>query len=254
MFLVFRDLENPPPHQIPLESGEIRHLRARRLSPGAEAALGDGKGKRWSGILAPDQKSILLDHPERPLEKKEGRRILCSALPAGNRWDWLLQKAVELGVTDIHPLIFQYSERREYSLSRGRRIILEAAAQARRFTLPLLAPPVELRKIGETLPAGIQPLVFHRESSGESAAPEERVVGVGGSRKEVVVGDPAVEINAAIIGPEGGFTAGELAYFRERGWPLVALGDNILRVETAALAALVYFLIQGGETRIGVGW
>lgn len=239
MFLIFRDLNSLPPQQVLLEADEIRHLRARRLAPGAAAALGDGRGKRWSGELAPDQKSILLQDPGQPLEKKEGRRILCPALPAGNRWDWLVQKAVELGVTDIFPLIFRHSERREFSLSRGRRIVREAAAQAQRFTLPQLAGPLRLTQIEGALPPDAQPLVFHRVGPvGSGALP------LGG---EV---HPAPPVDTAIIGPEGGFTTDELTFFQERGWGLVALGETVLRVETASLAALAFFLIQSGEFRI----
>ena len=215
LFLIYRKIETQVPDSLPLDAEEIRHIRARRLSPGAAIFLGDGLSRRWRGFLSQNGREFILDIPADVVIRKEPSLSLYTAVPDGRRWFWLLQKATELGVSDIFPVLYRRSNPHSFSKARAQRVILEAAAQSRRFFLPNLHPAVAFGKLSEKLPSGVCPVLF--DGRGETDFPLSE---------------------AAIVGPEGGFSEEELSVCKEIGWPVASLGGNVLRVETAAIAAL----------------
>jgi 16S rRNA (uracil1498-N3)-methyltransferase len=221
MFLLFRDLDLQPAARLALESEETRHVRARRLQAGDQVFVGNGRGRRWSGVLQAGLKTLVLG-ADAPQSFPEPERILLVSPASGKRWDWLIQKATELGVTIIHPLLCAFTERKEVSPDRSRRILLEAAAQSRRFTLPKI----------------VEPLAF-------SAAVSQVSSGAG----ESILLDPSGQLPvnqltfseaslSIFVGPEGGFHPEELEQARAGNIQIARLGRTILRTETAALAAL----------------
>jgi len=229
VFLVFREIGGEPPSKLHLTADEIRHLRARRLRPGDELFLGDGRSRRWRGELGPDGSSLILPK-NAPFYQREERAIyLCSAVPSGKRWDILLQKATELGMTHLIPMKGKRSERVEFSKERMDRIVMEAAAQSRRFFLPCIFPLCTVSDIPGLLPEGTEIFFLDPDAS---------------SRPLSTFGIPAGPI-AVVAGPEGGFAKEEIKFAKEAGWHAASLGDNVLRVETASIAALAYFLIAG---------
>jgi 16S rRNA (uracil1498-N3)-methyltransferase len=233
MFLIFRDLKIPPA-AVALSAEESRHARALRLRAGDSVFLGDGHSRRYRYVLAADGRSI--ECPAAPVAEDapapviESPTALYTALPEGRRFDWLLQKATELGVTLIQPILTEYGEKRGLNLERARRIVLEAASQSRRFRLP------EIRDI-LTLPRAIEELV----AGGGSVV----VLDPRGDRR--VRDLPPSDAPAYFVGPEGGFSAGELDLLRQSGAAICRVNDScgILRVETAALAALAWRAMAG---------
>lgn len=196
---------------IPQLSSEDRHHleRVLRLKPGAPLALGDGAG-RWRtatfGPLVECTSEVFTERfPAVPLS-------LTVALPKGDRADWLLQKATELGIDELvvleseHSVVRWPAPRRERQLERVRRIVRSAAAQSRRAWLPAVGGPVDF---------------------GAAAARPGTVLAVPGG------GPLAPGWQNVMIGPEGGWSETELGH----GLPTVGLGPQVLRVETAALAA-----------------
>jgi 16S rRNA (uracil1498-N3)-methyltransferase len=171
----------------------------------------------------------------RTLEKLEAqvagvRLILCAALVKFDRFEWMIEKATELGVAEIVPFEAARSERgleraAEKRVERWRRIALEASQQSRRANLPEVQAPVafedavaqaaEFRYVLDEEPGGINLT---------AAMPDAE------RRAEDSV--------ALMIGPEGGWTDAERAAFVAAGWTRVSLGPLILRSETAALAGL----------------
>lgn len=168
------------------------------------------------------------------LEKLPARRTrphveLFAALIRFEKFEWIVEKATELGVAAIHPVVAERSEKGLEAAAwkraeRWRRIVREACEQSRRATLPELADPLpEL----PALPAGFT----HRFVCDELAGATPVVSALPAMRTK----DDRI---ALLIGPEGGWTDRERAGFEPGEWTPVSLGDSVLRAETAAIAAV----------------
>ncbi len=236
MFLIFRDFRDEPALPLALTPEEFRHIRARRLRPGEPVHIGNGRGVRLCGPLADDQRSVSELLPDRTRREVLRPLYLCTAVPSGKRWDWLLEKATELGVSHIVPVRYRRSDRIRISPERARRIFEQAGAQSQAFHLPELLPECDLSELHACLPPNAHPMVPHPEA-------EARLGEAAGA--EGIVGVPTF-----IIGPEGGFAPDELDYFRRRKWSSYAMGPSILRIETAALAALAWVASAGGANPV----
>ena len=146
-----------------------------------------------------------------------------------DRMEWALEKAVELGVTSIVPVIAGRTEVHLASaaakrVERWRRIAREASQQARRATEPEIAPPLKLQDAIADQP-GTRVLLSEHETPART------------SLKQLLAQNPSDPLTLA-IGPEGGWTQEELELFEQKGWLFAFLGPTILRTETAAIAAL----------------
>lgn len=154
---------------------------------------------------------------------------LCAALVKFDHFEWMIEKATELGVSEIVPFEAARSERgleraAEKRLERWRRIALEASQQARREHLPDVREPVDFDTAIDL--SGANRYALDEEPGGPpllAALPEVRL---------------SDDIVSLLIGPEGGWTAEERAAFLAAGWQRVSLGPLILRAETAAVAGL----------------
>jgi 16S rRNA (uracil1498-N3)-methyltransferase len=146
-----------------------------------------------------------------------------------DRMEWAIEKAVELGVTTIVPVIARRTEPHLAKaagkrVERWRRIAREAAQQSRRATGPEIASPVAVKDAAAKT-EGLRILLSEHES------PQRRPL------KEVLAEDSSSPLTLA-IGPEGGWTTDELTLFQGSGWRFASLGPTVLRVETATIAAL----------------
>ena len=161
------------------------------------------------------------------------------AVSKGERMDWIVQKATELGVTRILPIVAHRSDshlaaaaakRRE----RWQRIALQASEQSRRAAPPEIAVPIKLKDLcsAGALPAFGREPVPAANSVGKIVLAESE----NGTCLRDVLNSNSSNVTLA-IGPEGGWTTDELAWFRDAGWEAASLGDNILRAETAAIVA-----------------
>lgn len=157
---------------------------------------------------------------------------LCPALLKKDRFDFVLEKATELGAARIQPLVTRRCVADKLNLDRARAITIEAAEQCARTALPALAEPVKLDALLATWPPE-RALYFADENGGEPAA-----------AAFAAHSGPA----AILTGPEGGFDEAERE--RVRAHPQarpITLGPRILRGETAALAALAVWMAQAGD-------
>jgi 16S rRNA (uracil1498-N3)-methyltransferase len=223
-FLVSR--ATPEGASIDLELGEAKHARVRRVRRGEEVIVLDGLG--WSALAEVDcvtQRSVLVRivaarsprHSESPLDL-----TLAVALLKSDRFDWLVEKATELGVTRIRPLTSRYSLGRPAAgrRERWRQIALAAAKQCGRTVPPDVHPPAAFEAVLREL-AGTK--VLFAEASAPTGLPTEQA---------------ATGRISILIGPEGGFTPEELKEAESAGCHLASLGPRILRAETAAIAAV----------------
>jgi len=166
----------------------------------------------------------------------ECKVTLYAALLKGERFDWLLQKATEVGVSTIQPVITRNTVRKvgaddRNARERWRRIVTEAAEQCGRIRIPEVRPPLALGEIALT---GYDVVLC----AFEAAVPETIARHVSRGTQSV----------ALLIGPEGGFTAEEARHLAEFGPArLVSLGPRTLRAETAGITALTLALAAAGD-------
>jgi 16S rRNA (uracil1498-N3)-methyltransferase len=207
---------------------EAHHLaHVMRAKTGAEVTLFDGSGAEFAArVERVGRSEIELAVLERlEIDRESPVQVtLGVALPKGDRPKWLVEKATELGVARIVPLVTERGNQRESpaAIEKLRRAVIEASKQCGRNRLMEIAAPTPVAKYFAEEPATNHRLLAH--PGGAKTAPgafsEKR-------RQDLV---------SLAIGPEGGFTDAELAQAVELGWSAVDLGPRILRVETAALA------------------
>ncbi len=215
-----------------LEGDDARHLRkVLRAEAGQRYELSDNESVYLAEIegFARDE-VVFRVIEELPAGQPHARLILLAALIRFERFEWLLEKATELGVEQIVPIQAERSEKgleraAAKRLERWLRIVRESSQQARRARLPQLALPALFSNVIRC-PYRFRYLLD--ESSTEAIlpalpAPDQRT--------------PADTI-ALLVGPEGGWTEGERAAALSAGWLPVSVGPHILRAETAAVAAL----------------
>ena len=164
--------------------------------------------------------------------------VLATAVPKGDRFDWLVEKATEIGVTRLVPILAERSavDPRSSKLDRLRRRIVEACKQSGRSRLMELDEPIGWAVWLERGP--IPPARIVADPSGGPLWDGARL--------------PLSEGVAVAVGPEGGFTESEVEAARCAGFRRAALGPTILRVETAAMAAcavVVAWATTGKEGR-----
>ena len=214
----------------------LHHLRTvLRLGPGTELLLLDGQGgccrARLDTVGREQAQATILTRwtvAEHPCPLR-----LLQALPKGDKFDLVLQKGTELGITTFQPVLSGRSIVRQET-SRGmrwQRIVREAARQSRRPRLPTLEP---LRSLHEALTLVDEPLrlVLWEESARplQEVLPPQAPTGV-----------------ALLVGPEGGLAADEVATVRASGFLPVHLGPRILRTETAGLAVAAVLQFRYGD-------
>ncbi len=164
---------------------------------------------------------------------------LLQSLLIREKFEWVLQKATEVGVAQIVPVLtarglVRTKQIEDNKLDRWQRILTEAAEQAHRGRIPRLEPIVPFADVFSRF-VGFDRFLIAAPS--ETVSPREALHGIGRP-------DPAI---ALLIGPEGGFTDEEVALARDKGARAVGLGPRILRTETAAIVASALILYELGE-------
>jgi len=219
---------------IALDQEESGHcIKVLRHRAGDEVSVIDGKGTLLRcRITDSSPKAAQLQ----VLEKVDGfgavpYRLTLACCPTKNndRFEWMVEKAVEMGVDRIVPLIGEYSERRVYKKERAQRIAVSAAKQSLKALVPEICEPVSVKSFLQ------QPL----EGTGLIAACFNDRESITSALSGV---DAATPITV-LIGPEGDFSPEEFRLALAAGYRPVHLGGSRLRTETAALAAVsaVYF-------------
>lgn len=210
-----------------------------RLAPGDTIFLLDGRGATYPAeVLMVERRRVVVrlgEHQE-PQPEFPCRVTLCLGMLKAAKFEWVLQKATELGVAAIQPLLTERAVAAtemtgEAKQRRWQRILTEAVEQCGGDRLPTLGAPRPLAGALESMPPGAIAL-FPWEVA--EAAPL-RVTLAG--TIAAAGGVPAVSDVYIFIGPEGGFSAAEAALAKRHGALLVTLGARILRAETAALVA-----------------
>jgi len=209
-----------------------------RLAPGAVVSLFNGRDGEWSArieTLAKSGVALRAERRTRPQTPPSDLWLLFAPIKGG-RIDSVAEKATELGVSVLWPILTRRTEARRVNLDRLVANTIEAAEQCERLDVPEVREPIELDRLPADLGNGRT--VFICAEAGEATPIVEAVR----SR----VDRPA----AFLIGPEGGFTPEEFAWLRARPDVVpVGLGPRVLRADTAAFAALSCFQALAGDWR-----
>ncbi|WBS04141.1 16S rRNA (uracil(1498)-N(3))-methyltransferase [Pseudoduganella sp. SL102] len=223
----------------PLATGQLldlpaevaHHIHVVRLAPGDALTLFNGTGGQYEAELVEVGKK----RATAEIKAFDGREAelpypvtLAQALPEGTKMDWIIEKAVELGVTAVQPLAARRcvvrlsAERAQKKLEHWQGVIVAAAEQSGRNRLAALAGPVDFRDWLGTPATGPRLLLSPRATAslvewGSQAGPQPVTL---------------------LVGPEGGFTDEEEDAAVRAGATMVSMGPRVLRTETAALAAV----------------
>jgi 16S rRNA (uracil1498-N3)-methyltransferase len=219
--------------RLTLEGQPANYLAAvLRLTPGDTVKLFDDRTGEWLAEIVDAGKKRVALRVTRMLREREAVPdlwLLFAPIKRG-RIDWIAEKATELGVARLVPVVTQRTIVERVNIERLFAHMVEAAEQCERTALPELAQPVKLERLLADWPAG-RTLLFADEQGG---APLADVAAAGPS--------------AILIGPEGGFTSDEreavLALADARA---VSLGPRILRADTAAVAAVSLWMARAGD-------
>jgi len=216
---------------VTLGTDEARHLReVLRLKAGDEVYVFDGRGREFRCNIVSTKRDVAELHIEAEVEpakpESQLQLNLCVALLKGEKFDLVVQKATELGVRKVTPLITRYADihLRDESdaakrVSRWQRIALEAAKQSGRAFVPEISMPVAF----DSVTAGGLGVMFS-ERGGETL-------------KSLIEHAPSHV--TSLVGSEGGWSDEEIESARARNFHVITLGGRVLRAETAAITVAV---------------
>lgn len=229
-----------PGATVELAADAAHHaLKVLRVGAGDTAILFDGRGGQWRATLHPAGKALratLEEFDDIDCEPPLALTLV-QGLPAGDKMDLVVQKAVELGVRRIQPVVAKRSlvrlsgERAERRVTHWRNIAIAACEQSGRNTVPAVAPILDLP----------QYLGMAAQENGLRF-----ICAPGATRSLRDLAAPAVPVSL-LVGPEGGFDESELLAARAAGFHPVGLGPRVLRTETAGLGALAAMMALWGD-------
>jgi 16S rRNA (uracil1498-N3)-methyltransferase len=239
---LFVDVPLAPGHSLPLPREAAQHaLRVLRLQAGDPVTLFNGDGRQYRARLAtadPRAASVHIEAAEMPARESCLRITLIQALARGEKMDWIIQKATELGAARILPVTSGRSEvrlddaRGKKRLEHWRAIAIAACEQCGRNVIPGIAAPESLKAC----------LAAHPQANTEA----RWMLHPGGTVRLRDAVPAATEVMLA-VGPEGGFSDNDLSALRDAGFRDLALGPRVLRTETAGLAAMAALQAVHGD-------
>jgi len=239
---LFTDQSLTAGDRVVLKGNVAQHLgRVLRARAGDHIALFNGDGQEFAATVVNVSKrevSVDIGEAHAPNTESQVHTMLGLCLSKGDRFDWGIQKATELGVGAIIPL---QSERVDFAIPTDRiekrvahwqQIAISACEQCGRVKVPSITPPQSLVSWVENVSAE-QKWVLHCADDTGASAP--------------AVTEGAPQDAALLIGPEGGLTNQEFAAASAEGFQLLQLGPRVLRTETAPAAALSVLSVFWGE-------
>lgn len=211
-------------------TGDVAHYIARvlRLGPGAPVQIFNGSGQEWPGeVVAAGKREVVVKlqapvegMPDSPLHTHLGQ-----TMSRGDRMDWAIQKAVELGVNQITPLFTErcevklQGERADKRQAHWQQVAVSACEQCGRSVVPVIHPPVALQDWMASLTSDLKLVLHHRTEQDLDQLPHPTSL-------------------ALLIGPEGGLSADEIQQAEAAGFIAARFGPRVLRTETAPVVAL----------------
>jgi len=232
-FFFFPDIQQS---EVFLSEDESKHcIRVLRLLKDDHVKLVDGKGNLYTGVIKdPDLRKCRIEIIH--IEKEYGKRdhylhVAIAPTKSMERFEWFLEKSVEIGIDEITPLICDRSERKHIRTDRAEKIMVSAIKQSGRAYLPVLNPLTELEQF--ILESGnTSKIICHCESN---ELPTLREV-IRDKSKTLIM-----------VGPEGDFTRDEIALAMEYQFLEAGLGPFTYRTETAGIQVCSIFNFVHGK-------
>ena len=217
---------------VRLDRDESGHcVKVLRHREGDSLSIIDGKGSLYTCTLleADPKQAVARIESVQPSFGAHPYRLTMAVCPTKNmdRYEWFAEKATEVGVDRIVPVIGERSERRVVKTERLERIVLSAAKQSLKGAVPRILPACSVSEFIEGAPEGALKLICHCHEL--ESLPREGVSSAleGARGREICI----------LIGPEGDFSPSEVELALSKGWNSIHLGESRLRTESAALVA-----------------
>jgi 16S rRNA (uracil1498-N3)-methyltransferase len=199
-----------------------------RMKVGERVSLTDGKGTKAEAIITDDHKKkceVQILNLEKQTQPKRTVSIAISLLKNSARYEWFLEKATEIGVAEILPLICDRTEKEKFRFDRLNQILISAMLQSQQCWLPTLHQPVLFSKLIEA-------------SIADPNFAEQRFIAhCSDANKNDLLSVKKQHSSIILIGPEGDFTVTEIELAIQNGFMPVTLGNTRLRTETAGIVA-----------------
>lgn len=223
--------------EIKIEGPQASYLiHVLRMQTGAEILLFNGQDGEWLAKLITIKKKFVVVQLicQERLQTTPSNLIYCFALLKNARLDYMVQKAVEMGVSVLQPIITHHTQVTRINIARMEANVIEAAEQCGILSLPTCVPAVSLKELLARWD-GTQPLFF----CDETHKPHNPLALL----KKYKMPTPGV-----LIGPEGGFSHEEQNFLKQHSFVIpISLGPRILRADTAAVAALTLLNVTVGD-------
>lgn len=225
--------------EMPLSSSQTHYLlRVMRFSAGDDILIFNGRDGEWLATISEKLKKVFVVIPKIQIREQCANKgpVLLFSLIKNDRAGFLIEKACELGASELYPVLTKYSQRREVSVKRFYKRAIEAAEQSGRLSVPRVHDAMPLDALLKSWPSNGN-LLFCDENC------------------KVPIKDALVKCNkgswAILIGPEGGFSVEERHDINSYAYTTaVSLGAQILRSETAGIVALSLLEIMISETEL----
>ena len=242
---IYCDQELSPGQTLFLPAGAARHVQVLRLQPGSPLTLFNGIGPKGGGeyeatVVQMGRSDVQVQVGVHHAVEREARLSvhLAVGMPANDRMDWLVEKATELGVTSIQPLMTERSvlrlsgERAGKKVAHWQSVAIASCEQCGGNRVPRI-------EIVRTLPQWLA------TQASETTTHQRLLLSLGSDARAIghFRGAPHLQDISFLSGPEGGLSPAEEKAARLAGFEGLSLGPRVLRAETAALAALVAFLV-----------
>ena len=225
-----------------LDKDESMHcVKVLRHKVGDSIDIIDGKGSLYHCVIescSPKETIALTESVESEWGAHNYKLRMAVAPPKNiERYEWFVEKATEIGLDEIYPIIGDYSQRKVLKTERLKRIVLSAAKQSLKGAVPTIYEPMSVRDFiveSERFEDDCEKVICYCDDLTDSN--KSLITNILKGKKNVAI----------MIGPEGDFSKEEAQFALEKGFKMASLGSSRLRIETAALTAVgvTYFLNQ----------
>ena len=227
--LPFFFIESVSGNLVQLDESNSKHIvQVLRMEEGEKLNLTDGRGNLFvAAITKADKKkcSVNIVSTEKIPSPERKISICISLLKNSNRFEWFLEKATEIGIDEIIPLLCKRTEKQNFRLDRMQQILISAMIQSKQCWMPSLHEPVKFNSLFDT----DKPNSFQQKFIAHCIPEEKRDLA------DLLNSNLASQI--ILIGPEGDFTADEIEKARQHHFIPVSLGETRLRSESAGIVA-----------------
>jgi len=238
--------------EIPLDGNPGHYLvNVMRLRPGESVTLFNGRAGDWRAAVLKTGKgkaTLVVEENIAPQKDEPDLWYLFAPIKKA-RLDYMVQKATELGVSLLRPVLTERTNLDRLKEDKIRLNAIEAAEQCERMTVPQVEPLIRLDRLLDSWPADRLIMFCDEEGgAGQNSFPVPRAIDEVNAKK--IPGQGRPEKWAILIGPEGGFSPEERALIRAQPHVVpVTLGPRILRADTAAVAAIALWQSFAGDWR-----